>query len=162
ELNSPFNLSAGDAHRLDVLGGVRFLNLNERLDVGDAVTISRSAVEGPGSRLLSRDDFRTANQFYGPQAGLRGVWGSDQWLLAVQGKLALGLVHQAADVEGNTVTAGTGTKASSFSGGLLAQPADLGHYARDRFAVLPEAEVKVGYRLTPWLWATVGYDFLYL
>src|SRR5262249_49996860 len=32
----------------------------------------------------------------------------------------------------------------------------------DRFAVLPEVGLKAGYRLAPWLRATVGYNFLYL
>jgi hypothetical protein len=162
ELNGLRNLSAGTGHRVDALGGVRFLTLDERLDVAEALLISPGAVEGPGTLLQIHDGFRTGNQFYGPQAGLRALWSCDRWSLLVQGKLSMGVVHQTADVEGTTVTTAAGGGTSVFSGGLLAQPSNLGHYARDNFAVLPEAGLTVGCRLTPWLRATFGYNFLYL
>jgi Putative beta barrel porin-7 (BBP7) len=162
ELNGVRNLSAGYGQRLDALGGVRFLTLGERLDVAESLVISPAAVEGPLTRIQVRDDFHTGNEFYGPQAGLRAVWLCQRWSFLVEGKLSLGLVHETADVQGNTATAGSGSGPAVFSGGLLAQPSNLGNYTRDRFAVLPEVGVKVGYRLAPWLRATVGYDFLYL
>src|SRR5204862_492234 len=46
-------------------------------------------------------------------------------------------------------------------GGLLALPSNIGRYSRDRFAVLPEASINLGYQVTPWLRATAGYTFLY-
>jgi hypothetical protein len=162
ELSGIHNLVAACDRRVDLLGGVRFLSLDERLEIFEGTVISPGAVEGPGTVLQVRDGFRTGNQFYGPQAGLKAVWLSGCWSLAVTGKLSMGVVHETADVAGTTITTGTGAGTSVFNGGLLAQPADLGHYARDRFAVLPEVGLKAGYRLTPWLRATVGYDFLYL
>ena len=50
-----------------------------------------------------------------------------------------------------------------FAGGLLALPgANIGRYTQSKFAVVPEAGVKIGYHLTPNLRLAVGYNFLYL
>jgi hypothetical protein len=50
-----------------------------------------------------------------------------------------------------------------FPGGLLALPgANIGTFERDRFAVLPEVGLKLGYHVTPNLRLAVGYNFLYL
>ena len=48
----------------------------------------------------------------------------------------------------------------TFLGGVFAQPSNIGHHQRDRFAVVPEAALKVGYRLTSWASLFVGYTFL--
>jgi hypothetical protein len=51
----------------------------------------------------------------------------------------------------------------AFPGGLLALPgANIGNFTRDKFAVLPEVGLKVGYHVTPNLRLAVGYNFLYL
>ena len=47
-------------------------------------------------------------------------------------------------------------------GGLLTQPTNIGRFSRDRFAVAPEAGVKLGFQVTDWMKFTVGYTFLYL
>jgi hypothetical protein len=46
-------------------------------------------------------------------------------------------------------------------GGLLALPTNIGHFSRDRFSVVPEIGVNLGYQLTDHLRAYVGYNFLY-
>jgi hypothetical protein len=57
---------------------------------------------------------------------------------------------------------GMGTP-TAFNGGLLTQAnTNIGHFARDRFSVLPEAGVNVGYQFTERLRGFVGYDFMYL
>jgi len=45
--------------------------------------------------------------------------------------------------------------------GLLARPSNSGRSSRDAFAAVPECAVTLGYRVTRWLRATVGYSFLY-
>ncbi len=49
----------------------------------------------------------------------------------------------------------------TFSGGLLALSTNSGHFRTDRFAVLPEFGLKVGYQFTDHLRLTLGYDVLY-
>jgi hypothetical protein len=44
----------------------------------------------------------------------------------------------------------------------LAEPTNIGHHNRDRFAVLPEFTLTVGYQVAEHVRATVGYNFLFL
>jgi hypothetical protein len=55
----------------------------------------------------------------------------------------------------------TGSAVQSFAGGLFAQPTNIGSHRRDVFAVVPEAGVNVGFRLTSWASIVAGYTFLY-
>ena len=48
-------------------------------------------------------------------------------------------------------------------GGLLALPgSNIGRFSKDRFAVVPEVGLNLGYQVTESVRAFVGYDFLYL
>jgi hypothetical protein len=46
-------------------------------------------------------------------------------------------------------------------GGYFAAPTNIGERTRTVFAVVPEAGLNVGYRLTPWMSIVAGYTFLY-
>jgi len=48
-----------------------------------------------------------------------------------------------------------------LAGGVLALPSNSGHFSRDRFAVVPEIDINIGYQVTDHLRAFVGYSFLY-
>jgi hypothetical protein len=56
----------------------------------------------------------------------------------------------------------TTTTSGQGPGGLFAQPTNIGHHARDRFAVVPEGKVKLGYQITNHWGATIGYSFFLL
>ena len=45
-------------------------------------------------------------------------------------------------------------------GGLLALNSNSGHFTRNRFSVVPEVRMTVGYQVTDWMKATVGYNCL--
>ena len=47
------------------------------------------------------------------------------------------------------------------SGGLLALDTNIGGYSLDRFVVIPEFGMQVGYQCTQRLRVFAGYDFLY-
>jgi hypothetical protein len=49
----------------------------------------------------------------------------------------------------------------NFVGGLLAERSNIGSFHRDRFSVVPEVDLKVGYQLTDHVKVFAGYDFLY-
>src|SRR5262249_59900165 len=51
--------------------------------------------------------------------------------------------------------------AQRFRGGLLALSSNIGHYDRERFTVIPEVGLNVGYELSEHCRLTVGYNFLY-
>jgi len=93
--------------------------------------------------------------------GTRAEFRRGRWLLDVLGKVALGVSDESVVVKGGTQISAPGLGAQTFRGGLLALPSNIGSYNRDRFAVLPEVGLQVGYQLTPHLRAKIGYSFLY-
>ncbi|MGG7379585.1 BBP7 family outer membrane beta-barrel protein, partial [Escherichia coli] len=54
-----------------------------------------------------------------------------------------------------------GGQTSAVVGGLLALPSNIGNFQRNRFGVVPQVGLKVGYNLTDNLRVYVGYDFLW-
>jgi hypothetical protein len=82
----------------------------------------------------------------------------------VSGKLAAGWVEQEVNIAGFATTQ-QGTAAPVFlpdESILYVQRSNAGNYSRNRFAVLPEFLVKLGYQITPHIRAAVGYNILSL
>jgi hypothetical protein len=154
-------LARGCSYGIDLLGGFRYLRLDEGLAIAEDLRVPAGAAQEAGTHFLVDDDFGTRNHFYGGELGTRAAWWRGAWSLEVLGKVALGVSQQLADVRGSTQITTPGLGPQNFTGGLLALPSNIGHYSRDHFAVLPEAGVTLGYHLTDGLRATVGYSFLY-
>lgn len=161
EINGIMGLWRDSWGRLDLLGGFRYASLRESINIGENVTIAANSPVNPGAMFLVNDSFSTHNQFYGGQLGLRSelYWGN--WQLDVTGKLAVGNTHETVGINGVTGIAAPGTVPTYFQGGLLALPTNIGTYSRNRFAVLPELGLNLGYQLTPHWRVFVGYDVMY-
>jgi hypothetical protein len=166
EINILGNVTSSSTCRLDLLGGFRFLQLNERLHV------VQDFVSNDDNEEDTWDDlFRARNNFYGGQVGARAEWMRDRLFVDVCGKVALGFTDQDVLINGGVTqtVASIGTDgfgntfqsvqvSHSSSGGLLAQPA---RYRRDYFTVVPEIDLRVGYQFTRYLRASIGYNFLF-
>jgi hypothetical protein len=141
------------------LTGFRFLQLDEGLDISENLNIAQP--HGGSSKLALIDKFNTRNDFYSGQVGFDTEWRFwRRWYLGTDFKLALGETHEEVNIGGATFSSMTGT---TQQGGFLAQPGtNIGRYTQDRFAIMPEAELKIGYNFTDHLRAYVGYDVLYL
>src|SRR5262249_39329755 len=105
--------------------------------------------------------FSTRNRFYGGQLGTAIEFRRGPWTLDFRGKVGLGLTHQTVDISGVTVLTRPGGAQQFFSGGLLTAPSNIGHYNRDRFSVVPELGVTLGYQVTDHWKIFAGYNFLY-
>jgi hypothetical protein len=165
----------GGALNMTLLGGFRYLNLDERIDVSRFSTdfgglLASPAnpappfglAELPGSTLAGVDSFHTRNQFYGGQLGVRAQYAlSGGLLIDVRASVALGTTHQTIDIAGTTTQTQPGLAPASFPVGALAGASNGGHFGHDAFSVVPEAQVRLGYRLTDGLHLFAGYDFLY-
>lgn len=158
ELNVARRVARGRGWRVDVLGGVRYLRLNERL----SFSASSVAIETPDV-FEPTDVFDTDNRFYGGQIGVKGGYAWRAWFAEGTAKVALGVMRQSVDVSGTLVTNDFNNleATQTFAGGIFAQPTNIGRHDRDRFAVVPEVGLKVGYRVTSWASVFVGYTFLY-
>jgi hypothetical protein len=75
--------------------------------------------------------------------------------------VALGVNFEEVDINGSTRIAVPGAAPTISPGGLLALQSNLGHHDRDRFAVVPQIGVTLGYQLTPHVRLQAGYSFLY-
>lgn len=151
---------SGRGYRVDAFAGFRWLNLDESLTVSESITVGPGALIFPNSQLSVFDRFETENNFYGGQIGMRGEFWRGRMFLQTRGSIAFGGTEQEVRITGATrLTGPAGT--ATLPGGLLALPSNIGTYSRNRFAVVPEARINVGYQATDSLRVFVGYTFLY-
>jgi len=153
--------------RLDVLAGMRYLELNENLTIAENLLFLIDVPEDDpvflaGSTIRVVDEFTTRNRFYGAQVGARAEWQRGRCFVNVLGKLALGNMHQEVRVTGTTTFTDPGAAPIVQPGGLLAQATNGGRRSRDQFSVVSEIGVNVGCQLTQRWRASAGYSFLYV
>jgi hypothetical protein len=161
EANYLCNLCCACDRRTDVFAGVRYLDLDESLTISENILALPTAPTFPNSRINVTDRFATHNQFYGGQIGVDQEWRRGRWFLDFKGKLALGDTHQQITIDGSqTIVQPNGTVLNS-TGGLLALRSNIGHFTQDRFSVVPEVGLNLGFQFTDRLRAFVGYNFLY-
>ena len=163
DLNLRRNLFNDCNFTMDVLFGFRQVGLDESLSITENLTQTAPVGGFPaGSTFLVNDKFSTSNRFYGGQVGLAGMWRfADAWSLGFIGKVAIGNTQQTADVIGST-TVSSGGVTQTLPGGLLTQAGtNIGHYSQNRFSVVPEVGLTLGYQVTDWMRLTAGYNFLY-
>lgn len=157
ELNALTNVYANDTSRLDLLGGFRYLDLEESL------RLRALFPAGAGTGIVTQDAFGTRNQFYGGQLGARWAAGAGKLNFAATAKVAVGSTHEVLNVQGSSsVTGGAfGFPNGTYLGGVFAEPSNRGRFSEDRFTVLPTLQGRLGYDILSNLRAFVGYDFLY-
>ena len=159
EANLRTNLCRDCCYRVDLIGGFRFLSLEERLNISET-----EVPLAPGSFEFSSltDSFGTENRFYGAQLGIESEFRWRRWSVDVLGKFAAGAVHQSVDIGGSAIIIQQGGATTTFPGqGLLVQQGNVGLHSRTRFGFAPELGVKLGYQLTENIRLTVGYTLLY-
>ncbi|MFN4261039.1 MAG: BBP7 family outer membrane beta-barrel protein [Gemmataceae bacterium] len=159
ELNGLVNLSK--RCRLDLIGGFRYLNLDERLSF---VTDSTNRPPLPPDVFVTKDRFRTDNDFYGGQLGLRTGYRHGWWDVSGLVKVALGGVQQRTNIRGILVTNDFTDfgPVQAFPAGYLGLPTNNGVHSRNRFAVVPEVNLNVGCEPVDGIRFFAGYTFLYI
>ncbi len=154
--------------RLVGLAGLRYLGLEESATIGtrkaalgsSPVTFLGQSYAAPAVERTS-DQFHGRDQFFGGQVGLRGEYFFHCFFVALSGKLALGETTETANILGISTLQLGNARPQTVGGGLFALPSNSGHFVNQDFGFVPEVQVKGGVLLTPWLRATVGYNFLY-
>jgi hypothetical protein len=146
---------------LTLLGGFRYLGLDESLDITESL-LTGANTGVPGTVIVVNDHFATSNRFYGGQLGAAGEYRLGCWSFAGKAKVALGVTQQWANITGFTTQTLPGGTPQTLPGGLLAlQGTNMGVYSRNNFSVVPELGLTVGYQIKPWCRVTAGYNFLY-
>jgi hypothetical protein len=160
DLNLRRKLWCGPDFHVDLLLGYRHLQLNESLIINENLQQSPPA----GLGVLVTDRFFTRNYFNGGQIGFDGEYRFHQrWFIGGQVKVAAGPMHQIININGNTTfISPNGASSVTFPSGVFATTTNSGRYTRDKVAIMPEANVKLGYNITDQLRIFVGYNFLYI
>jgi hypothetical protein len=161
-INGVGNLCCTCCSRVDLLAGFRYLELREGIGIAESLAVNPDVPALGGSGLAVADQFDTRNRFYGGLLGLRAEYRRGNIFFDMMGTLALGSMHEEMDIHGSTVITPVGGAPTTLAGGVLAVPTNSGHFSRDKFAVVPEIDINVGYQVTDHVRAFVGYSFLYL
>jgi hypothetical protein len=144
---------------IDLLFGYRQLGLDESLTITEQLT---TTTVSPRQAFRVQDRFETTNRFYGGQIGFDSEYRCGRWSFGLRSKVALGNTQQMAELSGSTTRQiGTGMP-MTLPGGLLVQSGtNMGRFFQERFSVVPEVGLTLGFQLCSWCRATVGYNFLY-
>jgi hypothetical protein len=109
-----------------------------------------------------RDQFETTNQFYGALFGTRICCNYGPWHFSVSEKLAFGSTRDVIAIAGSIDESGANSPSpGTFLGGFFAQPTNIGRRTDNRFSVVPEVQLKVGYRFSRYAAGFLGYNFIY-
>ncbi len=152
----------GCNHRLDFLAGYRHLKLEEELTINDRFRFIDPNDVNFGRQEFDNDFFGTSNTFHGADLGIIGESQEGCWSLDFALKVALGNMRQIANISGSHVIQVPGVADQTGTGGLLTQPSNIGRFENDQFVWIPEANVNLGYAMTPNVDVTVGYTFIYI
>ena len=157
DVNLLHNIHYSNQVRVDLLGGFRYVNFQEDLNFS---TDSPNVPPNPPAFFQTYDEFTVANNFYGGQLGVRASYDAARFFFNTSGKLAIGSTFETVSVYGGTATNAGGY--ATAPGAYLSQPSNLGTATRNQFAVVPEMNLNMGFRLRPWASLIVGYSFLYI
>jgi len=148
--------------RLDLLGGYRYIGLNESVTIRDYLVTTIT----PRTGLVGFDQFSTGNDFHGGELGLAAKYQRRRWWTEGLFRVALGRTQETIAIRGETQVIvppdaqnGPGTL---LAGGILAQTTNIGDHSYKASAWAPEIGLTCGYELTPQLSVKLGYSLLFL
>ncbi len=93
--------------------------------------------------------------------GLKFEFQRNRWGIDLFPRIGLGDTHSTVTIGGQTVITDNAGAETTYPGGLLARPTNIGQYAKDSFSVVPELDLNLSYQLTPHAKFIVGYSFIY-
>lgn len=158
-------LKSNECGFLHAIAGYRNLNLEEGLGIVENIVSFRAIqdtdVFNPGNRIIVSDLFETRNEFHGGYLGLKGEYRWQDFFVEGRARVSLGNTRQSSRIDGSFTAIFPNGQQRQFVGGLLALPTNIGVTSQNRFTVVPEVGLKVGYQCTDNLRVYMGYDFLY-
>ena len=148
-------------YRLDFLVGYRYLELSDSVEIFERLT----AIDPQGPLLLGTqfeltDNFSSESRFQGVELGLVGELARHRYFVSGECRVALGQSYHRLQVSGSSRVSVPGQPPVTFAGGLLA-PGENWEYSDQEFAVVPQAEVRIGRYFTDHVRLSIGYSLLY-
>ena len=150
EVYTRLRLNCNSKCKIEFLSGYSHLNLEDNLTIS-SVTFNTSTADA----YEFHDNFDTHNRFDGGQLGFETSLTEGRWTFRSMTKVHLGNMNQQVSIVGRHVS-----PTDAGSGGLLAL-GNQGTYERDKFAFIPEANLKLEYCVRKNMSLSIGYSFLY-
>ena len=150
EAYTRLRLNCNSKCKVEFLSGYSHLNLDDSLEIS-SITFNTASADS----FEFHDYFDTKNQFNGGQLGFEMSLTEGRWTFRSLTKVHLGNMNQQVSIVGTHVS-----PSDSGSGGLLAL-GNQGNYERDKFAFIPEANMKIEYSVRKNMSLSIGYSFLY-
>lgn len=151
--------------RYVALFGWRYFQTDESLEVDQNVTATGATNPygvAAGTNVVIADLFKTRNDFNGGNFGLKMEWTRENFEFSLITKLAVGYMHETADLLGVTQTTAPGGTPVVATSGLLVLPTNVGHYTQDEVALIPEFGLNLTYNVNDSWRVFGGYTFLYV
>jgi hypothetical protein len=146
--------------RTDLLIGFRYYKLSDRIGITEDLRDTSSTPTQNTTYQIS-DNFRTRNDFFGSEVGLRTTVYRGRWSMEILTKIAMGNNHQVVTIDGQTAITAPNQATQTYSGGILAVGTNSGFYQHDALTLIPQLNMQLGYQVNCNLRAHVGYDILY-
>jgi hypothetical protein len=160
EANALRSLIYCDQIKMNVLAGVRYLSLEERLQISSTTQIPTIDPNDPTISFI-RDQFGTRNYFLGGQLGVQSELRRGRFFVDMTGKVAAGNMNERVTVNGLTQRTVTGITTATPAG-LLALGSNSGAATNNEFAYVPEGTIKFGYQWTQRISTYIGANAIYL
>ncbi len=147
--------------RMDVIGGYRYLRLDDTLR-SESIFLSLDPASGfDADTIVARiDAFRSKNDFHGGEFGLVYRWWNCCWAVNLTAKAALGGTRTLSRVSGRTVEISPTDEVTTTPGGIFAAPSNIGDYERTDFSAVGDVGIKLEYAFGPQLRLTLGYNWM--
>ena len=163
DANLRYGVVANDETRIDLMVGYRYMQLKDGVTLtttGANPFLGLGAAFG-GPTLDTGDVFKTRNDFHGVNLGVSGVRRlGERFTLQGRATVALGQTYSETQILG-TSNFGPAFPLLAPGSGIFAQASNSGTYRSNRFAVVPEVGIQLGYDLTARVRATFGYTYQY-
>lgn len=160
-------IRSGGNYRVDGVVGYRYQRLLDRLSVDESFDFAQEDGSDETTSIDGFDDFASENEFHGGELGLIGRWWGCRWALQALGKIALGGTRTTTSIAGRTVRTITNDDPdvdpvrTTYAGGVLALPSNLGRYAQSESGAVGELGVRLEYALNKQCRVAFGYTFIY-
>ncbi len=148
------------SRRWDVVLGYRYFHLGEDFSISETLRPAGGFFV-PGTTYALSDAIETRNDFHGGEFGLEHFRQRNRWILELGVRAALGNLRRRFEARGQSDVLVPGVLESSSDGGFLV-PVGLVTETSNKFAVLPQLRVGLGFMPRPNLRLHTSYDFLYL
>lgn len=150
DLAGTYSLVRGSTLHAELLGGFRYIGLDENLTASADGVVNFPSGPASGTAVAA---FHTLNSFYGGQMGARAGARMGRFTVDLTGTVALGVTQESLQLDAFAVgNAGAITKSASANPRTYRSP----------FAVAPVGQARIGYDLTRFANLFVAYDFLYI